>query len=111
LIKKILSPLKRTPEIAQENQFKSSLLFRNNCTFLGSVRFRIWQNETWVSDPHHFNADPDPAFHLNADLDPSFHFIAVPDPDPDPHQGDANLRQMAYGPSSRPTFLDFTPPF
>jgi len=27
-----------------------------------------------VADPHHFDADPDPAFH----------FDAVPDPDPDP---------------------------
>ncbi len=24
-----------------------------------------------TSDPHHFNADPDPAFHLNADPDPA----------------------------------------
>ncbi len=29
-----------------------------------------------VADPHHFSADPDPAFHFNADLDP----------DPAPHQ-------------------------
>ncbi len=38
-------------------------------------------------DPHHFNADPDPAFHFNADPDPIFHFNA--DPDPAPHQIDA----------------------
>jgi len=31
-----------------------------------------------VADPHHFHADPDPAFHLDTDPDP------VPDPDPDP---------------------------
>ncbi len=44
-----------------------------------------------VADPHHFNADPDPAIHFNADPDPAFHFNADPDPsfhfnaaDPDP---------------------------
>ncbi len=49
-----------------------------------------------VADPHHFDADPDPAcyFHAGPDLDPSFHFDADlepdptfhfdPDPDPDP---------------------------
>ncbi len=36
--------------------------------------------ESRVADPHHFNADPDPAFHFNAD------------PDPAPHQNDAYLR-------------------
>jgi hypothetical protein len=32
-----------------------------------------------ISDPHHFNADPDPAFHFNADPDPdpAFYFNAV----------------------------------
>jgi hypothetical protein len=51
------------------------------------------------SDPHHFNADPDPAFHFNADQDPAFHLKSDPDPafhfcaDPNsvPHQGDVNL--------------------
>jgi hypothetical protein len=42
----------------------------------------------WVgyrfSNPHHFNADPDPAFHFNADSDPP------------PNQSDANLRPLAY---------------
>jgi hypothetical protein len=33
-----------------------------------------------VADPHHFNADPDPAFHFNADPDPAFHFNVYPDP-------------------------------
>ncbi len=37
-----------------------------------------------VADPHHFNADPDPAFHFNGDPYPAFHFSA--DPDPAPHQ-------------------------
>jgi hypothetical protein len=32
------------------------------------------------ADPHHFNADPDPAFHCNAVPDPAFHFSANPDP-------------------------------
>jgi hypothetical protein len=33
-------------------------------------------------DPHHINADPDPAFHFNAVLDPepAFHLNADPDP-------------------------------
>jgi|688.fasta_scaffold1006276_2 hypothetical protein len=34
-----------------------------------------------VADPHHFNADTDPAFHFNAD----------PDLDPAPLQSDGNL--------------------
>jgi hypothetical protein len=38
-----------------------------------------------VSDPHHFFADPDPAFHFGAD--------------PAPHQGDAYLLPLAYRPS------------
>ncbi len=56
-----------------------------------------------VSDPHHFNADPDPAFHFNADPDLVFHVNVDPDLDPDPHQGDANLRPLVYRPS-RPSF-------
>ncbi len=38
-----------------------------------------------VADPHHVDADPDPACHFDADAepDPTFHFHAVPDPDPD----------------------------
>jgi hypothetical protein len=37
-----------------------------------------------IADPHHLNADPDPAFHLNADPDPdpAFHLNANPDPAP-----------------------------
>jgi hypothetical protein len=42
-----------------------------------------------VSDLHHFNVDPDPAFHFSADLDLA------------PHQGDANLRPLACRPSRR----------
>ncbi len=74
-----------------------------------------------VSDPHHLNADPEAAFHFKADMDPAFYFNADPDPashfnpdpdpainlnavpDPAPHQGDANLRPLAYRPS-RPLF-------
>jgi hypothetical protein len=33
-----------------------------------------------VADPHHVDANPDPAFHFDADPDPTFQF----DPDPDP---------------------------
>jgi hypothetical protein len=37
-----------------------------------------------VADPHHVDADPDPAFHFDADPDPdlTFHSDANPDPDP-----------------------------
>ncbi len=52
-----------------------------------------------VADPHHFNADLDPAFHLNVD----------PDPDPAPHQSDGNLRPVVYVPSRAP-FLASSPP-
>jgi hypothetical protein len=43
-----------------------------------------------VSDPRHFNVDPDPAFHFNAD------------PDPAPHENEANLRPLATRPSKPP---------
>ncbi len=62
-----------------------------------------------MGDPHHFNADPDPAFQLYANPDPASHFNANPDPafhlnanldlDLDPHQSDENLRSLVYGPS------------
>jgi hypothetical protein len=39
--------------------------------FTVSVEFR-------VADPHHIDADPDPACHLT-DPDPAFHFYADPD--------------------------------
>jgi hypothetical protein len=42
-----------------------------------------------ISDPHHFNADPD--------LNPAFHFKA--DPDPNPQRCNANLRPLACRPS------------
>jgi hypothetical protein len=39
-----------------------------------------------VVDPHHDDADPDPACHFDTDAypdpDPTFYFDAVPDPDP-----------------------------
>jgi hypothetical protein len=33
-----------------------------------------------VADPHHLNADQDPAFHFNANPDLTFHYDADPDP-------------------------------
>jgi hypothetical protein len=33
------------------------------------------------ADPHHFDADTDPACHLDADPDPAFPFDADPDPE------------------------------
>jgi hypothetical protein len=36
----------------------------------------------WFADPHHCDADPDPACHFDADPDPTFHLDAVLDPDP-----------------------------
>jgi hypothetical protein len=53
-----------------------------------------------VSDPHHFSAYPDPTFHFNADPDQAVNINA--DPDPAPHQGDLNLRPLAYRPSRPP---------
>ncbi len=43
------------------------------------------RNETEVSsaaDPHHFDADPDPAFHFDEALDPDSTFHSERDPDP-----------------------------
>jgi hypothetical protein len=49
------------------------------------------------SDPHHFNADPDPAFHFNADpdSDPALHFNEDPDPE-------ENLRPLLSRASKAP---------
>jgi hypothetical protein len=47
-----------------------------------------------VADPHHFYADPDPAFHFNADPKPAFCFIT--DPNPAPHENDLSLRLLVY---------------
>jgi hypothetical protein len=35
-----------------------------------------------VADPHHVDADPDPAFHFDAD--PDLTFLSFADPGPDP---------------------------
>jgi hypothetical protein len=50
------------------------------------IRIRIFYLKAGLKDPHHFNADQDPAFHTNADPDPAFHLNA--DPDPAPFQSD-----------------------
>ncbi len=57
-----------------------------------------------VSGDSPFNADPDPSFHFKVDPDPSFHFNSDSDsePDPAPHQSDACLRPLDYGPSRHP---------
>jgi hypothetical protein len=73
-----------------------------------------------VVDPHHFNADPDPAFHFdanpypsfhlkfsadpdhafqfnaNADQDPAFYFNEHPDLNPATYQIDVDLRPLVY---------------
>jgi hypothetical protein len=51
-----------------------------------------------VRDPHHFNADPDPAFHFNADpdSDPALHFNS--NPEPAPHQSNGNSATTALQP-------------
>jgi hypothetical protein len=35
-----------------------------------------------VADPHHIDADPDPAFHFDGDQEPTFHSDAEPYPNP-----------------------------
>jgi hypothetical protein len=45
-----------------------------------------------VEDPHHFNADPDPASLFKADLDPAFHFDG--EQDLDLHQSNGNLQPL-----------------
>jgi hypothetical protein len=47
-------------------------------------------------DLHH--ADADPAFHSDAGPAPNFHFDA--NPDPASHQGNTNLKPLAYKPST-----------
>jgi hypothetical protein len=62
------------------------ILPRFFCSFLILALFRckllsvLSLSHTMVADPHHFNADPDPAFRFNADPDPAVHFKADPDP-------------------------------
>jgi hypothetical protein len=60
--------------------------------------------------PSTFNADPDPPFIFNADPDLTFHFNTDPDmnpdPDPVPHQNDANLQPL----STDTQRLHFEPP-
>jgi hypothetical protein len=46
---------------------------------------------TRVADPHHFNVDPVPISTL-----------ADPEPDPAPHQSDANLGPLVCRPSRAP---------
>jgi hypothetical protein len=48
------------------------------------VRSEKKQKSLQVADPHHFNADSDPAFRVNADPDPAYNLNADPGPDPDP---------------------------
>jgi hypothetical protein len=55
-----------------------------------------------VADLHHFNAELDPAFHFDADSDLALLFNEDPDPDPAPHQSNANLRPLVYRPSRAP---------
>jgi hypothetical protein len=59
-------------------------IYRLKCRFLISR----------VVDPHHFNADPDPAVNLNVD------------PDPAPHQNNVSLRPLALEPPG----IHFEPP-
>jgi len=58
-------------------------------------------------DPHHFNADLDPAFHFNR-IRVQLHFNA--DPDPAAYQDDPNLRPLVYR-LFRPPFWASSPPF
>ncbi len=53
-----------------------------------------------MDPPCHHIIYPDPTFHFYADPDPTFHFGA--DPDRAPYQRDANLRALAYRPSTAP---------
>jgi hypothetical protein len=50
--------------------------------FETSLRENFWGKSS-VTDPHHFDADPDSTHHPDADpvLDPAYHFDADPDPD------------------------------
>ncbi len=47
-------------------------------------RYRYLSTATSVADPHHVDADPDPAFHLDAKPDPDNTFHSDADLDPDP---------------------------
>jgi hypothetical protein len=61
--------------------------------------------KTSFADPHQVgDADPDaePPFHFDADQDPDPTFYFDTDLDPASHQSVANLRSMAYRPSTPP---------
>jgi hypothetical protein len=78
---------------------------KNTKLLSGAVRCVSDLNHLCGSYPDpsfHFDADPDPTFHFDAGLDPNYLFFADPDPDPAPHENDANLKLLAYRPSTSP---------
>ncbi len=58
----------------------SPLAFQTSGTVVGALHFP--SSPSLLSDPHHFDPNPDPACHFDADLDPNFHLYADPDLDP-----------------------------
>ncbi len=54
-------------------------IYENCCYSVSGSGPKLSGNDS-VEDPHHFAADPDPAFHLDSDPDPTFYSAADPDP-------------------------------
>jgi hypothetical protein len=76
---------------------------QENATVLPSNKVRrglpvlLFRTDTdRVADPHHLDADPDPALHFYADPDTDFNLNT--NPDPAPLQCDRNLRPLVYRP-------------
>ncbi len=59
-------------------------VFPSDETLLRTFPVQFFHLDNRVADPHHVDADPDPAFYLITDPDPTFHSDVDPDPNPDP---------------------------
>jgi hypothetical protein len=64
--------------------------------------FHKIRSKTSDADPHHFDADPDPAFHFDPDADPNPVRHFRPDPDPAYH--------IDADPYPEPTFKFYADP-
>ncbi len=70
--------IKKITDLKRKN--KDIYYFRTSQTLCTYWHYAT--HEASVADPHHFDADPDPAWHFDTDPnpDPTFHFNADPDP-------------------------------
>jgi hypothetical protein len=85
----------RIPSCNVFNSEQKIMLWQNNKIKLESPKRKATNS---VADPHHVDADPNPACHFDADIDPypTFHCDAVPDPDPNPSFQKCTIRLIFH---------------